>query len=153
MSPIPPQGSGGNVGEIAGFWDIIVTKSATQGSTTTTFADITEFDISLPEGTHMFELRLFTFALPVADLKVRMQSTGTLLSESWGKDTDEIKDDTIVTEQSYDFTNATGVVVLEGMLELDGVGSLKAQFAQVVSNATATDILTGSTFSIRTGPL
>lgn len=153
MAPnAPPQGGGGNVGEVAGYWDTVITKSAGQGNTTTTYADITEFDVSVPEGTYMFELRLFTLALPAADLKVRMQTTGTVLNNVWGKDADEIKDDTVVTEQSYDFTVADGLVIMEGTIVFDGAGTLKAQFAQIVANGTPTEILTGSTFSVRAEP-
>ena len=101
-----PQGGGGNVGEVAGFWDVIVSKSnATNRTDDTTTAD-PELQVSLPTSLYQFEVRLATSSTVAAGLKIAMATTGVIQADENepGSESDQLKTLPVENDVSISFT-------------------------------------------------
>jgi len=139
---------------LGAYWDIgIINKSADESVASDTFIDIANLaNTTLGQGVFIFELRLHVETTLTDGIQIRMQTTGATLHESWGRQSDDLKDNSISISEEYTFGSGTvGLLILQGAVEFSGTGpnTLKAQFAKLVVDTGTTSILKGSTFAIR----
>lgn len=147
-----PQGGGGNVGEVAGYWTTIIDKSGDQNDNLgPPVQPINDFDnISLAEGVHHFELRMIVEAPDTEGFIFDVLTTGTVNFEAWGKQTTELKNDALATTQSFTIAGRTfATVIMQGIVEFgSGGGTFTARFSALAAAGLST-IKAGSTLSIR----
>lgn len=151
-SAATPQGGGGNVGEVAGYWDTVATRTADLNRSTTTILADPQLQANLAVGFYQFELRMRVTSNDTAKMDVTIQTTGTFAGSGnlWGNESDPLKEAVASNELLLDvFGTATGgVIVLKGSFQLTAAGDVTFDWAQNVASGTTT-VHRGSTISFR----
>jgi len=148
-----PQGGGGNVGEVAGYWDnIIPLADDVSIASQTSFSKVMDTP-TLDVGTYLFESRFIVTANNVSEAKfVGAFPTGTVNVKRWGKETDSPKVTDIVTDLFYNYSASIvrSLVIFKGTFEISaGASVLEIRIGQITSDATPTVVHKGSTLMTR----